>query len=843
MSPEGWQKINEIFNDAADLSLANRSTFLDENCETDEIRQEVENLLKAEDSASKFLEKPAIDFTSKIPETIGKYRVISELGKGGMGSVYLAEREDLHQKVAVKIIKRGLDSKDILRRFKHETEILATLEHPNIARLIDGGTTDDGLPFYAMEFVEGVPIDEFCKDKSLEEKLDLFRQVCKAVAYAHARLVVHRDLKPQNILVDKDGTAKLLDFGIAKLVSTDTFAPKGTATSLGMMTPNYASPEQIRGEQVTTATDIYSLGVILYELLTGVLPYDLKDKTLDKVFEIISKTDIVKPSDAGTRRRGDAGISSQSSNFSDSISEDNQQISVSPFLRVSASELKGDLDNIVLKSLQKEPERRYQSVKDFSEDIRRYLNGLPISARPDTFRYRATKFIQRNKIAVAGASLVFLSLIGGIIGIGYQNSVANRQRALAEKRFADVRELANKVVFRYHDEIAKFPGATALREELVQDAVKYLDSLNAEEIDDNSLKLELARAYQKIGDVQGKPYTANLGKTEDALVSYQKSVDILEKATAKSPKEYELKRELVRSYLRLIALKARIGGFALEEWVNYIESSVKMQLEINEADRSNPDENALELADVYVTQADYGQSDIVKRIEIYTKAAELIEKIPNKTLEIQHNLTRVNQRLGTNHVWLGDEFAKNGDKEKALENYRKALPYNEKMFESVKAEITIGGSTQNLQRILAGANQNLGENYFKLGEKEKGFEMLNKNLEITLELAKADAKNTEAQIDIANSYQSFTDAYQQFGDYPKAIESIKKALEIIEKQRLIATKNAEISVGLVKENLQLINLLEKINRKAETNVYRQKNVELCKIDAVTPHCVELGLVK
>jgi eukaryotic-like serine/threonine-protein kinase len=814
MNSKLWQKINDIFNDTADLPHAERLKFLDENCEADEVRHEVEKLLAAEDSSSKFLEKPAIEFASKIPETIGRYRVISELGKGGMGSVYLAEREDLHQKVAVKVIKRGLDSKDILRRFKHETEILATLEHPNIARLIDGGTTADGLPFYAMEFAEGVPIDEFCKDKSLNEKLNMFRQVCKAVAYAHTRLIVHRDLKPSNIVVDADGTAKLLDFGIAKILSDNDFGKKGTATSLGMMTPNYASPEQIRGEQVTTATDIYSLGIILYELLTGVLPYDLQDKTLDKVFEIISKIETAKPSIINSK------LNLQNSKLIDS-----------------------DVDNIVLKALKKEPERRYQSVKDFSEDIRRYLNGLPISARPDTFRYRATKFIQRNTIAVVAASLVFLSLIGGIIGIGYQNSVANRQRALAEKRFADVRELANKVVFRYHDEIAKFPGATALREELVQDAVKYLDNLNAEEIEDNSLKLELARAYLKIGDVQGRPYTANLGKTEDALVSYQKSVDILEKTAAKSPKEYELKRELVRSYLRLIALKARIGGFTSAEWINYVESSVKMQLEINEADNSNPRENAIELADVYVIQADFGQADKVKRIDIYKKAVDLLENIPNKTLEIQHTLTKANQRIGTNYVWLGDEFAKTGDKEKAFENYQNALPYANRMSESVKLEIATGGITVNLQRIVAGSYQNLGEIHFKLGEKEKGLAMLKKNFEITLELAKTDPKNTEAQIDLSGAYQSLADIYEQFADYPKAIEALRKALGILENQRLADGKNAEISIALLKRNLQFSTLLEKTNRSAEAKIYRQKNLELCKSETVSPSCVELGLLK
>ncbi len=802
MNSELWQKINEIFNDAADLSLAERSVFLDQNCETDEIRKEVEKLLQAEDSADNFLETSALDFAQIInPQKIGKYKIINEIGRGGMGNVYLATREDLRQKVAIKIIKRGLDSPDILRRFHHEREILATLEHPNIARLIDGGTTEDGLSFIVMEYVEGVSIDEFCKNANLDEKLQLFRQICKAVAFAHARLIVHRDLKPQNIFVDKEGTVKLLDFGIAKLVSTDTLAPKGTATSLGMMTPNYASPEQIRGEQVTTATDIYSLGIILYELLTGVLPYDLQDKALDKVLEIISQITTTKPSE-------------------------------NPKTKIQNPKLKGDLDNIVLKALQKEPERRYQSVKDFSEDIRRYLVGLPITARPDTFRYRATKFVQRNMIAVTAASLVFLSLIGGIIGIYYQYSVANRQRALAEKRFGDVRELANKVVFRYHDEIQKLNGSTSLREELVNDAVKYLDVLAADEINDVPLKLELARAYQKIGDVQGRPYTANLGKSEDAAASYQKAIDILENAVAKSPKEIELQRELVKSYLRFISLNKRLAVADNEP----IDRALKLQLEINEIDDTKPIENALQLAEVYINQGDYYGNEVPGRIETYKKVADLLENIPDKNLEIQHTLTRANQRIGTNYVWLGDQFAKDGDKEKSLESYRLALPFTQKMFESTKLEIAIGGTTQNLQRVLAGCNQNLGENYFKLGEKEKGLEMLQKSLDITLDLAKSDPKNTEAPIDVANSYISFSTAYEQFGDFPKAITANEKAIEILRKSISLDNKNAEVADSLVNRLHQTTILLEKANRIGEAKTALSELQAFCKSGIPNGRC-------
>ncbi len=363
MSPDKWKKVKEIFAVAVELSGADREKYLAENLSgEDEIRLKVEEMLRMDDEEDESLENPVIDLANFwneeevetfVGKEIGAYKIQKEIGRGGMGVVFEAihQTEDVSQKVALKILKRGLESEAMLRRFRNERKILASLEHPNIARLLDGGTTKDGLPFYVMEFVEGVPIDEFCKNLNLEEKLQLFQQVCKAVAYAHTRLVVHRDLKPSNILVNSEGTVKLLDFGIAKLISDDSLAEKGTATQLGMMTPNYASPEQFRGEQVTTATDIYSLGVILYEILTGVLPYDLKDKTLDKVLEILTKDETVKPSE-------------------------NQKS------KIKNQKSKGDVDNIVLKSLKKEHERRYQSVKDFSFSHRRIdWNLLPIPNR------------------------------------------------------------------------------------------------------------------------------------------------------------------------------------------------------------------------------------------------------------------------------------------------------------------------------------------------------------------------------------------------------------------------------------------------------------------------------
>ncbi len=850
MKTTGRTQFKEIFEAVVDLPVSERSRLLADRCAgNDKMRDEIERLLAADEAAGSFLESSPFDESVNnfaqlrtqqfIGQTIGAYHIEREIGAGGMGTVFLAARDlgDISQKVAIKIVHQGAHSREIIRRFLIERKILADLEHSGIARLIDAGETTDGLPFLVMEYIDGRALDEYCsaKDLSIEERLNIFRKVCSAVAYAHRRLIIHRDLKPSNILVTADGDVKLLDFGIAKLlVPVDSDTPQ-TATLMNLLTPAYAAAEQIRGETITTATDVYSLGVILYELLAGVRPFSFGDKNYQEIVRVICETDPTAPSEVWrekeTLRREDTAKNHPTSTT----------IPAFPRLRVSASQLRGDLDNIILKALRKDPERRYQSVEQFSEDIQRYQKGLPVSARPDTFSYRAAKFFERNQFTVTIATMFLIALIGGAITVFYQYTVANHERALAERRFADVRALANNVVFRYNDEIAKFPGSTALRGELVQDAVKYLDGLSADEIDDVSLKLELARAYQKIGDVQGRPYTANLGKSEDALINYQKSVNILEKATAKSPNDIELKRELVRSYLRLFSLQVRLR---LNDNPDNTAKALKLQLEINAADPSDRIANAAQLADVYINQADYNFPAVIpERVAAYQKAADLLENIPDKTSEMQRSWSRVNQRIGSNYIWLGEAQIKKGETENASQNFRSALPYNKKMSESVKTEIAISGATPNLRRNLAGSYGGLGDNYSKLGERENSLKMLSKSLEISLELAKDDKKNTEAQIDVANAYFSLADAFKEFGELPKAIASNEQCLNIYEKLITSDDKNGEISNGLVFRMDWMVDLLEKVKRTQEAKNYRQKVAERCKLEINTAPCKELNVTK
>ena len=433
MRSEEWSKIEELLDAALEREPTERQKFLD-GFDSSDLRREVESLLACEERANGFLDAPALALSAdflhdenladeRAGQQVGPYRIIREIGRGGMGAVFLAERADgeFEQRVALKVVHRSFADTDLARRFRQERQILASLNHPNIARLLDGGVSKDGEPFLAMEHVEGVRIDAYANAQELStaERLRLFRQVCAAVQYAHQNLIIHRDLKPSNILVTMEGVPKLLDFGIAKLLDAETDGVH-TVTELGAMTPEYASPEQVRGKAVTTASDVYSLGVVLYELLAGQRPYRIKSRKPDEIVRAICEEEPSKPSDAlrdaETRRNRDA---------------EKGALPQSPRRRVPASGLRGDLDNIVLMAMRKEPARRYGSVAEFSEDIRRHIDGLPVVARKDTFKYRAEKFINRNRVGVAAAALVVLILIGGIVGVVWQARAARAQAQVA----------------------------------------------------------------------------------------------------------------------------------------------------------------------------------------------------------------------------------------------------------------------------------------------------------------------------------------------------------------------------------------------------------------------------
>ena len=451
MTPQRWEQIRQVFDGALERPAKDRAAYLRVLCaRDDELRREVETLLRSSEQAGEFLEIPAAhlsQFVSRDPShddpgeypegyRLGPYQFVRRIGRGGMGAVWLANRFDheYHKQVAIKMVKHGMDSQEILRRFLTERQVLANLDHPNIARLIDGGSTPDGLPYLVMEYVEGTPIDQYCEWRrcSISERLHLFRAVCSAVHYAHQNLVVHRDIKTGNILV-ADGIPKLLDFGIAKLLSPDgvTLDLAQTRPEMRPMTLDYASPEQVRGETITTATDVYSLGVLLFRLLTGKMPYGAKLSS-QAAMHAICEVEPLRPS-ALVLSDETTGVPDATQKM-EAVSESRDKAR-----KRLRKKLAGDLDNIILMALRKEPHRRYLSVEQFSEDIRRYLEGRPVIARLDTPGYRFAKFVGRNAGGVAAAVVIGVGLISIALVSRHAAAIATASRQKAEQTLRDTR--------------------------------------------------------------------------------------------------------------------------------------------------------------------------------------------------------------------------------------------------------------------------------------------------------------------------------------------------------------------------------------------------------------------
>ncbi|HKR21843.1 MAG TPA: serine/threonine-protein kinase [Pyrinomonadaceae bacterium] len=836
MSPETWQEIKRIFDAAVDLSPSAQKAFLDSACPDAEARREVERMLAADDDTGldrSPLATHAFTEGARLEgRRIGRYRIVGEVGRGGMGAVFSAVRDDgqFEQKVAVKVILSGLNTDAIARRFRNERQILASLEHPNIARLLDGGMSDDGLPFYVMEFIEGEPIDEYCRtrDLALHARLELFRQVCSAVSYAHRRLIVHRDIKPSNILVTPAGEVKLLDFGIAKVVSQTNAGERGTATQLGLMTPDYASPEQFRGDRVTTAADIYSLGVVLYRLLTGQLPYNLNGLRLDQVLRLVCETEPPRPSEV----IADTGWRTASSTAKTRRIESDDRfhaetIRVSQFAIRNPQSLKGDLDNIVLKALKKEPDRRYESVEQFSEDVRRYLMELPVSARPDTFAYRASKFVKRNRVGVIAASVVFFALIAGIVGMTYQARAARRERERAEKRFDQVRKLANNVVFKYHDAIADLPGATATREMLVKDALEYLDNLSQDAEDNPELAQELALTYLKIGNVQGETYRANLGDSAGAIVSYQKSVEILESLTRKDAANIAYVKNLRQAAQQMALLLVR-----LQRWKEAEETGQRVldiSLRLVDLEPNNQEYRILLLRGYHVKgeTVEFSRGD-EETVEWFRKAVREGEQVyaKNPTDElVRRSFTMALQRLGTRLELRAEQLREvSAPEDQIMPLYIEAEGLHRRTVELSEALQRDFPQVEVYRRFIAATSINLGTAMARIGKGHEGVPYILRSLEILRGISEQDPKNNEAKRDVAELWQYMAFARDAMGQSGEAIKANLESLRILEE----ITTNDPSNFEFLKQTHLTYNktgdILLKQGKRAEALAYYRKGV-------------------
>jgi len=519
-----WEAVRELVAEALEVDGDARNALLERRAGGDEeLLREVRELLELEARAERMF-AAADRVRDEAPEPLScgmqieRWRLERKLGEGGMGVVWLAQRADSDQHVALKLLHLPLLTASARRRFSVEQRALARLEHPGITRLVDGGISANGVPFLATEWVDGPTLSTWCDERRLnvEARVVLFLDVCAAAHAAHQRLVVHGDIKPSNVLVDREGRVKLCDFGVARLLDVDETA--ATRSAVRALTPRYASPEQIRGEQVTTASDVYSLGALLYELLSSVAAHDATAKSTAELERVVCEQTPLRPSVAALQ------------------ADDEHVVARSTGRDELARTLRGDLDAIVLQCLAKDPQARYASAAALAEDLRRHLRREPVRARPEAFAYAAQRFVQRHRLPATLAGLATVALVAGTL-VSLDQARAAREaerreaqaRALAEERYADVRRLATVLVFDAHDSIRNLPGSTAAREMLADAAAQQLDRLARDAAGDRELERELARAYARLGDALGRPVEANLGRTSEAGERYQTALEFADR--------------------------------------------------------------------------------------------------------------------------------------------------------------------------------------------------------------------------------------------------------------------------------------------------------------------------
>jgi serine/threonine-protein kinase len=595
MNAARWTRIQTLFEAALEREPTERDAFLETACADDpDLLAEVRSLLAADAEAHPLLDSLALDAialpSDLLPpgilpsagERVGPYRIVEPLGHGGMGAVFLAERADgqFEQQVALKLIRGGAASAQIVQRFQSERQILARLQHPHIARLLDGGLTDDGQPYFAMEYVDGVPLDKHCTvhECSIEERLQLICTVCDAVQYAHRRLIVHRDLKPSNILVTGDGTVKLLDFGIAKMLAGEDDAenaPALTQTGRAVMTPAYAAPEQVRHALVTTATDVYALGVVLYELLTGQRPFDLTDRSPAEIERIVCNQTPDPPSSVASPKR--------------------------------QRQLRGDLDTIVLKALRKEPERRYASAEQLAEDLQRYLEGRPVEARPDTVGYRTRKFIQRHRAGVAAASVVVV-LIAALVSFYTVRLAQERDRAQREAATATQVSTFLRDVFQSSDPSEAMGDTISVRTVLERGAERIDTDLEGQ-----------PDVQARLLDVVGEVYL-NLGQYDEAR-------PLLERALVLRRQMHgETHADVASSMDHLAFLYEKTGDYEEAEQLN--RRALSMRRALHGEEHAAVAESLNRLAGVLMHKGTYEEAEPLYRQSLATRQRLLGDEHP-----------------------------------------------------------------------------------------------------------------------------------------------------------------------------------------------------------------------
>jgi non-specific serine/threonine protein kinase/serine/threonine-protein kinase len=760
MTFEAWNDVDRLVGDALELPEADRHAFVLASCAERRDLADTVLALLAEDGRGGPLDVlDAVEASlhaSLAGVRLGPYRLIREIGRGGMGTVWLAERDDqqYQKRVAVKILSPSLPASEALRRFREERQILASLDHPNIARLLDAGRSDGGLHYFIMEFVDGTPIGDYCHDKNLDirARAALLRTIASTVHFAHQRLVVHRDLKPANILVTPEGEPRLLDFGIAKMLAPD--ATSATVPLLHLATPAYASPEQLQGSPATTASDVYSLGILSGELLGGGLP-------------LRTSGEVERPSAVAKR------------------------VALDHSGREASAALAGDLDAIVVKATQPLPQDRYASADDLATDLARYLAGRPVAARGGAVRYRILKFVARHRAAVAVAAVAALAAAAGIVATVWQSRVASRERQVAEARFNDVRQLARAMITDVYDRIAFLPGSTDARHSLVTHALLYLNRLAGDKNVDRDLALELVNGYLRIGQVQFNNNIGNLGDTDGALQSYAMARQLLNEQLKQTPGDVEIRRLLARTY-----------GFSAEvqQYLrNHVDAreSVEALVRIRESlATSGVPEDRRGLASAYyqlgsLLDSDGGQA---AAIDAKRKSLELFEALLSETpadRDAQRNVALASKSLGATLESLKQDEAER--------HFRRALALDEARAQaepgSALARMDVSFDLSSLGTLLADRNIPEAVRYFE------------RTIEIRRSLADADPKDARARARLAYALLRSGRARMQFGNHTGAVEDLAAAV-VLADHLLSANPNDSMARSYAAEGLNNLSASE-----------------------------------
>jgi tetratricopeptide (TPR) repeat protein len=750
-----WNSIKNLYEAARQLPAEAREALLRASGASPGVLVEVRSLLAVLDAAADFIETPALaslsaDDKAEVAEElglevplmgtrIGPYDIERELGRGGMGVVYQARRVDgeYRQIVAIKVVRAGMDSAAVLRRFRAERQILATLIHPNIARLLDGGRLPDGRPYLVLEYVNGTPITTFCDDRQLPlpARLALFCGACAAVDHAHQAQVIHRDIKPGNILVTADGTPKLLDFGIAKLLTPGDSEGADLTHTLGrVLTPEYAAPEQVRGDPVSVATDVYALGVVLHELLTGRRP----------------RHDAPAP----------AAEASRPSTIASTGLEDTAAVSAARATSPTklAQALRGDLDAIVLTAIRHDPSERYPSAHHLADDVERYLHGRPIAARKYGWRYGVARFIRRHRTAVVAVGVAIGAGTAATLWQGYE---ADRERARAVQLLQEARDLAGTLLF---DDDDAAPGAIVARERLVTRALTTLDRLADQATDDVALQRQLAAAYVRIGDVQSRLHGPNLGDTAGALHSYARAKDIGARLVRAHETDPDLRLDLAVSEIRLGDAVGKMGraADALEQY----RTALSQIAQVVAADPSSVrGRDELSRAHRMVGQALLKAGDLDGALARFDEARTIREHL---VAEHPANL-KYRRDLGAVHQSIGFTRTEQEDHEGALRSYQTFLTM-------ARAVAAAAPDDPVMRRHLMQGYWWTGIGWGGVGNARESLRHLARAFEIAQAAWRADPRNVQARNDLADAYMERGNAHSLAGTLPAALADYRDAI-------------------------------------------------------------------